>query len=490
MRKNRKKSSSEKNARITREDFSEFIVRHAVSILLFFLLILGSAGSSTADSKTEVSPQAGNDLSASNASGGIFLSLHTAVSTALAHNPDISALLQQSSAASNIPSQAGSLPDPVFSFNALNLPVDTFDLDQEAMTQMQFKLTQAIPFPGKLSLKETAAKKEAQAVGFQVEELRLRVAGQVEQVWWEIFYIEKALGIVERNIRLMQALVETAMARYDTGKGLQQDVLLAQVEMSNLYNTQAGLSGRLDSAKAALLRLLGRADDSSMPHDDFTVVENSAEFMKPAEPDSESIPTLDAGELMETARQHRPVLKALRQRIDAAKTRVELSKKGYFPDFTLGAAYGIRQDSPMGQDRPDFASFMISMNIPVWAGTKQSRKVAQKGFELGQRQEQYRSALQQIEKELTSALATLQSSKKQEQFYRNAVIPQAKQTLSAMMSAYQVNRVDFLNVIRARLALLRYERQYWRAVTNTRKAESKIRTAAGLMPVNVEGSGS
>ena len=456
----------------------------ALYMLLVVVITTGlMAGVCSADSSSRTSLSSGasdNPVTTVQASDRRLLGLDEAVSFAIAHNPDIKAMLQQSSAASNIPPQAGSLPDPVFSFNALNLPVDTFDLDQEAMTQMQFKLTQAIPFPGKLSLKEAAAQKEARAAGFQVDELRLRVAGQVEQVWWEIFYIEKALDIVERNIRLMQSLVETAMARYDTGKGLQQDVLLAQVEMSNLYNTQAGLTGRLGSAKAALLRLMGSQDDNTEQYYDFRVSADSAEFMKPGDTADNTIPSLDSRELLNIARENRPVLKALQQRIDAAEARVELSEKGYFPDFTLGASYGIRQDSPMGQDRPDFASFMISMNIPVWAGSKQSRKVAQKGFELGQRKEQYRSALQQIEKELTSAAAALKSSKKQEQFYRSAVIPQARQTLSAMMSAYQVNRVDFLNVIRARLALLKYERQYWRAAVNTRKAASRIRTAAGM----------
>lgn len=115
------------------------------------------------------------------------LSLQDAVRTALDNNPDIKALNARYMAATNIPPQVGSLPDPVLSFNALNLPTDTFSLDQEAMTQMQVKLVQAIPFPGKLSMKETAAGKEAESLKFQVDELRLRVASQVESAWWVSF---------------------------------------------------------------------------------------------------------------------------------------------------------------------------------------------------------------------------------------------------------------------------------------------------------------
>ena len=117
-------------------------------------------------------------LSASQGAAG--LTLEQAVLLAIKNNPDISTLSSRYKALQNVPSQQGSLPDPVLSFSALNLPTDSFSLDQEAMTQMQVKITQAIPFPGKLSLKEKAAVKEARAAGFRLQELQLSVAARVE----------------------------------------------------------------------------------------------------------------------------------------------------------------------------------------------------------------------------------------------------------------------------------------------------------------------
>jgi len=96
------------------------------------------------------------------------LSLSTAVEVALADNPSLATMRKRAQAMEAIPSQVGTLEDPILGLNALNLPVDTFNLGQEGMTQMQIGVSQAFPFPGKLGLREEAADYEAQAAGSEV----------------------------------------------------------------------------------------------------------------------------------------------------------------------------------------------------------------------------------------------------------------------------------------------------------------------------------
>jgi len=66
-----------------------------------------------------------------------LLTLDSALNIAVQDNPNLAQMQARSKALAAIPSQVGTLPDPVISFNALNLPVDTFDLAQENMTQLQ-----------------------------------------------------------------------------------------------------------------------------------------------------------------------------------------------------------------------------------------------------------------------------------------------------------------------------------------------------------------
>jgi len=185
-----------------------------------------------------------------------------AVAAALAHSAALEAVRRRAEAMAAVPPQAGTLPDPVLRLGAMNLPVDTFDLDQEAMTQLQVGVVQAVPFPGKLALRREAAEHEAEAAAVSVEEVRLRLERDVRLAWWRLHHLDRALEVVERNQTLMRQLVEVAQAAYRVGKGLQQDVLLAELELSRLRDLELRLRRQRRSAEARLNALLNRPADT------------------------------------------------------------------------------------------------------------------------------------------------------------------------------------------------------------------------------------
>lgn len=92
-----------------------------------------------------------------------YLTLQSATEIAIQHNPNLAQMKARAEAMAAIPSQAGTLPDPEISFSAINLPINTFDPGQENMTQIGPGISQAIPFPGKLALRRSAAIFEAKA---------------------------------------------------------------------------------------------------------------------------------------------------------------------------------------------------------------------------------------------------------------------------------------------------------------------------------------
>ncbi len=109
-----------------------------------------------------------------------LLFIEDAIVTAVDGNPGLAEMQARYEALAQIPSQLGTLPDPILSLNAMNLPTDTFNVGQEAMTQMQVGISQAIPFPGKLVLREGASEYEALAAGFSVDEVRLLLIRNVK----------------------------------------------------------------------------------------------------------------------------------------------------------------------------------------------------------------------------------------------------------------------------------------------------------------------
>ena len=138
------------------------------------------------------------------------LTLRQAEKLALEQNQALHAADSNAISMAAMPEQAGSLHDPTLSLNALNLPVDSFSTSQEAMTQMQLGISQRLPFPGKLGLKQQAAAELAGAAASNRDELRLLLLRNVRIYWWNLAYLDKALQIVKNNQVLLRNLSQRA----------------------------------------------------------------------------------------------------------------------------------------------------------------------------------------------------------------------------------------------------------------------------------------
>jgi len=151
-----------------------------------------------------LSPAPATESAAEATAHPAVLSLEAAVAQAMRLNPGLAEVTEQARALSFVPSQVGTLPDPQASFTSQNLPVDSFDTTQEAMTQMKFGVSQTVPFPGKLGFRETAARHAASAARSDVEEFRLGLIREVKRAWWRTFYLDRAIEIVHRNQELLR----------------------------------------------------------------------------------------------------------------------------------------------------------------------------------------------------------------------------------------------------------------------------------------------
>ncbi len=394
------------------------------------------------------------------------LTLAAAVKVAVADNPGLSAMRARAEAMAAIPSQLGSLPDPTLSFNALNLPVDTFSVGQEGMTQMQIGLGQKFPFPGKLGLREEAANFEAKAAGIEVEESRLWLIRNVRSIWWRLFYIDQALNIIDSNKELLRQFVEIAQTKYKVGKGLQQDVLLAQLELSKLLDKEIQLAGMRRNEEARLNALLNWPTNRTLTLAQTAIPE---------------LPSLrQETVLQKQAEAVRPLLIAQQSRIHAAQSRVKLAKKDYYPDFNLGVAYGFRSGSNLdGSDRADMASLRFSMSLPLYSGSKQDKVVDQRNSELLQQNYRLQDAREQVYTQISQAMADYHRASEQVILFKTGIIPQSRQTVDSMLAGYQVNKVDFLNLVRAQLTLYNYEIQYWLSFSTAQQALAALESVVG-----------
>lgn len=389
-----------------------------------------------------------------------ILHLSSALKIAVQENPNLAQMQARYSAMSTISAQVSSLPDPVISFNALNMPVDSFDLAQENMTQMQGGISQSIPFFGKLSLSAETADYQAEAAKYDVTELRLRLLSHVKQNWWMLFYLHRSLNIIHLNQNLLRQFIDIARTKYEVGEGLQQDVLLAQLELSKLLDKQIKTEAILKKYQAQLNALLSRPANQliQLP---IIVPETLA-------------PLKNETLLYSAAENTRALLSSRRENIHAAQSRLKLAKKDLLPDFKVGVFYGGRVDNTLGQTRADLLSVKVSMTVPIFAASKQQKAIDQYNSELIQQRYLLKEQWNQTRADISSAYSEYQQHQQQAVLFKQGIIPQAKQTVASMLAGYQVNKVDFLNLVRSQVTLYNYEIQYWQTLSLAKQAAAQL----------------
>jgi outer membrane protein TolC len=394
------------------------------------------------------------------------LTLLQALQIAVDGNPGLAEMHARAQAALEVPSQVGTLADPKVNLNALNLPVDSFSRSQEAMTQMQFGVSQSFPFPGKLRLRREMATYDAEAASQSVEESRLRLLRDVTKVWWEIVYLDRAITIIENNVVLIDQFIDIANTKYSVGKGLQQDVLLGQVERGRLHDRMLQLQGMRGVVVARLNALLARPQNGPV--------------RLPVRID-ETLPALPGPEqFLQESMQQRPLLAATASRVKAAEANRELAQKSFYPDFTLAANYGLRSgQNPDGSQRDDFFSIMLSVDIPLYWRRKQTPLSRQRSTELVAWNHTLRDTRNLVEAEIQAAWYAFQQAQEQSVLFGTGIIPQSRQTVESMRAGYQVNKVDFLNLVQSQISLYNFEQQYWRALTQARQALAELAAASG-----------
>jgi len=413
-------------------------------------------------------PTLGNTSHASEYAEGDILSAAMAAEIAVRDSPSLAQMQARYEALAEIPSQVGALPDPTLNLNAINFPTDTFARDQEPMTQYQIGFSQEFPFPGKLRLKAEAAGYDSRAAAYSVDEQRLQLISTVKNTWWQLFYLERALTTLARNQALLRQFISVAKTKYETGMGLQQDVLLAQLELAKSMDQKIHLQAMRHHKAIYLNVLMDRPVNS---------------LVALPEQISKAMPNIKSeDDLHLRSETTRPLLSKIVTDIDAAQARLDLAKRDYYPDFTVGMNYGDRSGDnvlPRGGERSDFVSLKLAVKIPLYAGRKQSKAVAQKKSELQSNRYALQDQKGRVMVEISASIADYLHSREQYTLFESGIVPLARQTVESMLVAYQVNEVDFLNLVRSQMTLFNYELQFWKTLTEAKQALARLQAAVG-----------
>lgn len=364
---------------------------------------------------------------------------------ALQNSPEVAAAQKRYEASRQLPSQASSLPDPVFSpgYSSSGRPWPGAGLGAEPTSQVGFMVSQELPFPGKRKLAGSMAVKEAEAEWQRYQQVQLSVVSRLKQAYFRRAYAFQAADVISRNLELLEKFLRITEARYSVGKAAQQDVLRAQTQISILETKRVQMEREKDARRAEINSLVNRPPGSPLP--------------RPADLRPMAMPaSLD--ELFAAAGGNSPMLLREEKMIQQAELGVNMARKEYYPDVTLNGGY-----YNMG-GMPDMFMFRADVKIPLFFFRKQRAAVAEKAAALAQSRRALEAANQSLHFRIQDDYLMAQTSEKLVQLYGQSVIPQASLTLESSLSSYETGAADFLTVFMNYATVLEYEMDYYEAL--------------------------
>jgi outer membrane protein TolC len=403
---------------------------------------------------------------------------------ALEHNPDIKRAEQFARAkAARIP-QVTALPDPTLMTKILPEPVRTAEGDNYFI----LGVSQKFPVPEKLTRAGQIALEETRMYIAQWEQTRLRIIGEVKRAYFQIYIVDKTISITRENQDLLRSLIDAARGQVAAGKRRQEDVLRAQVELSNLESQLIELRQRRVAAEAMLNTLLNRNPTTPVP--------------KPESFDIRQV-EMKLEQLFAKAIKTNPELKRFERQIDRDKEAVALSRLAYWPDFTLGFEWmsmqprdafvppinpqtGRRPAAPqLSEDGSDNWAIIFGLNVPIWfdkieAGIREAKR------KLSASMHEYTSAKNMVHFRIEDALAKVHAQQELAELFDSTIIPQAKQAYEVSRTGYVVGKSDFLDVIDNWQKWLVFTIQYHRAIGELERSVADLEQTIGLSLVEVE----
>jgi cobalt-zinc-cadmium efflux system outer membrane protein len=396
--------------------------------------------------------------------------LQKLIDQSLAVRPELAQAGAAASAERDRVSQVGALPDPMLQLGVQNNGFTSWQIGTDPMSFYSTMASQTFPWPGKLRLRSTVAALAADQADESVARLRLSTEADVRRAYLRLMLARDRLALLDRLEAIFRRVAVVARARYESGLGVQSDILRAQLEIKRVWPRRWALQAEADTASQALNRLRGHPLDQRI--------------VPPVHVEDLTLPTLRAASVAcEDALARSPELASARAGLTQGQRSVELARKGYFPDFTVNL--GVM---PRGGSLAPMWLATVGIPIPIWAGTKQNRAVAQSESRLAARQRNAQAVEQVLRLRVQQRRTALAAALETIRLYREGLLAESEATAESTLAQYEVGKVTFISVLEADAGFIADQDGFLRALAQAQSIEIDD-AEVSLGPVGLPESG-
>ena len=362
--------------------------------------------------------------------------------------------------------QVTTLDDPTVSNTIFPIPAVGPQYSLMGYNPYNLTLAQQFPWFGTLRLRGEVAERDVAVALAELAAAQLDSVAAVKRAYFDLYVSQKSEEILAENRKILEDFRALAKSRLGTG-GTQQDVLRAEVLLSELDREAATIRQGIATARASLARQLHVS-----PEADLRTLPELPRAEVPVEMER----------LYQLAIAVRPELRGRLAAVARDEKAVELAKKRFYPNVTLGLTYMDMEKK--NAETPQTASGVPNVGLFV-------------GFNLPIYRDKYRAGVCEAQ-ERTKADARLYEAQRDETFgeirdfmvqakvqqdvstlLRDQILPRTNATLELARSDYAKGNVDIATVFSALREVLQIQLQVAQVEGELGKALASLERAVG-----------
>jgi outer membrane protein, heavy metal efflux system len=385
---------------------------------------------------------------------------------ALAENRTVQAAFHNVESLKHRIPQVTALDDPVASNVVFPIPSVAPQYFLMGYNPYNLTLAQQFPWFGTLRLRGEAAERDVQIALAELAAAQLDTVAAVKRAYYNLHASSRTAEILAENRKVLEQFRASALQNLSTG-GTQQDVLRSEVLISELDRELANNQQGIVAARAALARQIHVRPDaelSTLPELALTAV------------------PVELERLTMLASAARPELAGRLAAIARDEKAVELARKRFYPNITLGLTYmdmeKTNATAPKTASGSPNVGLFVAFNLPVnqhkyRAGVSEAQERAHADAKLyeAQRDEAY-SEIQElmVQAKVQQDVLTL---------LRDSIQPRTQKSLDLARSDYAQSNVNYATLLSALREVLQVQIQIAQVEAELGKALASLERAVG-----------
>ena len=391
------------------------------------------------------------------------LSLNEAEQLALDNDPVTRSLHAGEEGYKDLAVAQGQLPDPKIKLGMMNVPVNSFAIDAEPMTQIQAGVQQMFPPGDTLRYRREYTEAMADVEQAKAQARGLELQREVRLRYFDLYYRSNADLILQQNRTLFSDLLNITQRQYAAGRDNQHDVLRAQLELSLMDDRILETEQQRDVARAGLARYV--------PYEQVS---------RPLPQEFPELETVQDKEQIRTRLPTHPMVLIDNAAINASEKQVAEAEQQYKPGWSIDVTYGNRNGlNGDGSGRPDMLSAMVMIDVPLFTHNRQDKKLSAAKKQSLARQYTRDDRLRELNSMLETEYANWARLGERLKLYRQRASLDAKSNAESTLKAYQSDTADFTTLMRAQLTELNTQLDTLRIRVELAKAQARLLYLSG-----------